>query len=251
MAHPERVKLSLRAGAGRPAPVLLDSVALAGGSSGSAPAPASSAMASGLPADSTSTAAIAAPVPMPPVATGGMATRARPNCSSDNSPKERNAVQGSLLLACSRAPTASHGQARLMGRQGPDSQWPPERARSGPQQPVRSQSQRTNRTGKSLANGGWRRSGLSCWFGMEPPPESNRRPHPYHGTTGNRCADPRMCRSRSTVRVEGIGSPLARSYVQSPGLDVADAAPRRPVHDGRACRRLQLESPEGGTSALN
>jgi hypothetical protein len=24
------------------------------------------------------------------------------------------------------------------------------------------------------------RPGLSCWFGVEPPPESNRRPHPYH-----------------------------------------------------------------------
>jgi hypothetical protein len=23
-------------------------------------------------------------------------------------------------------------------------------------------------------------SGLYCWFGVEPPPESNRRPHPYH-----------------------------------------------------------------------
>src|SRR4029453_10121643 len=22
--------------------------------------------------------------------------------------------------------------------------------------------------------------GLSCWFGVDPPPESNRRPHPYH-----------------------------------------------------------------------
>ena len=39
-----------------------------------------------------------------------------------------------------------------------------------------------------------------------PPPESNRRPHPYHGTTGNRCADWRSPRSRSTVRVKVIGS---------------------------------------------
>jgi hypothetical protein len=29
---------------------------------------------------------------------------------------------------------------------------------------------------------------------MEPPPESNRRPHPYHGTTRNRCADDRFPR---------------------------------------------------------
>src|SRR5829696_8576640 len=30
-----------------------------------------------------------------------------------------------------------------------------------------------------------------CWSSAwwSPPPESNRRPHPYHGTTGNRCAD--------------------------------------------------------------
>ena len=29
----------------------------------------------------------------------------------------------------------------------------------------------------------------SAWW--SPPPESNRRPHPHHGTTGNRCADRR------------------------------------------------------------
>jgi hypothetical protein len=43
-----------------------------------------------------------------------------------------------------------------------------------------------------------------------PPPESNRRPHPYHGTTGNRCAKRRNRRSRPTVRAEVIGSPSAR-----------------------------------------
>jgi hypothetical protein len=43
-----------------------------------------------------------------------------------------------------------------------------------------------------------------------PPPESNRRPHPYHGTTGNRCADRRLPRSRPTVRAEVIGSPSMR-----------------------------------------
>ena len=32
-----------------------------------------------------------------------------------------------------------------------------------------------------------------------PPPESNRRPHPYHGTTRNRCADRRSRRSRPTA----------------------------------------------------
>src|SRR5829696_7096372 len=40
-----------------------------------------------------------------------------------------------------------------------------------------------------------------------PPPESNRRPHPYHGTTRNRCAERRFPSSRPTVRVKIIGSP--------------------------------------------
>jgi hypothetical protein len=43
-----------------------------------------------------------------------------------------------------------------------------------------------------------------------PPPESNRRPHPYHGTTGNRCADRRLPRSRPTVEAKVIGSPSAK-----------------------------------------
>jgi hypothetical protein len=43
-----------------------------------------------------------------------------------------------------------------------------------------------------------------------PPPESNRRPHPYHGTTRNRCADRRCPSSRPTVRAEVIGSPSAQ-----------------------------------------
>jgi hypothetical protein len=44
----------------------------------------------------------------------------------------------------------------------------------------------------------------SGWW--SPPAESNRRPHPYHGTTGNRCAEPRFPRSRPTVEAEVIGS---------------------------------------------
>jgi hypothetical protein len=44
--------------------------------------------------------------------------------------------------------------------------------------------------------------GLTCGFVWSPPPESNRRPHPYHGTTGNRCADRRLRRSRPTVGAE-------------------------------------------------
>ena len=51
-------------------------------------------------------------------------------------------------------------------------------------------SESSSRTGKSLATGGWRLSvtrqvGLdpACAAGLwwSPPPESNRRPHPYHG----------------------------------------------------------------------
>jgi hypothetical protein len=48
-----------------------------------------------------------------------------------------------------------------------------------------------------------------------PPPESSRRPHPYHGTTGNRCADARFPRSRPTVGAEVIGSPSAKLCVYS------------------------------------
>jgi hypothetical protein len=43
-------------------------------------------------------------------------------------------------------------------------------------------------------------------LGWSPPPESNRRPHPYHGTTGNRCAERRFPRSRPTVEAKVIGS---------------------------------------------
>jgi hypothetical protein len=39
-----------------------------------------------------------------------------------------------------------------------------------------------------------------------PPPESNRRPHPYHGTTRNRCANRGFPRSRSTVGAKVMGS---------------------------------------------
>jgi hypothetical protein len=52
---------------------------------------------------------------------------------------------------------------------------------------------------------------------VEPPPESNRRPHPYHGTTRNRCANRRLPRSRPTVGAEVIGS-LRHSYALSSSL---------------------------------
>ena len=51
-----------------------------------------------------------------------------------------------------------------------------------------------------------------CWSSAwwSPPPESNRRPHPYHGTTRNRCADRRFPRSRPTVGAKVIGSLSAK-----------------------------------------
>ena len=48
-----------------------------------------------------------------------------------------------------------------------------------------------------------------------PPPESNRRPHPYHGSAAKRCANPRSRRSQRTVdaavmgSVAGLGAPHA------------------------------------------
>jgi hypothetical protein len=43
-----------------------------------------------------------------------------------------------------------------------------------------------------------------------PPPESNRRPHPYHGTTRNRCAERRFPWSLATVGTKVIGSLSAK-----------------------------------------
>jgi hypothetical protein len=76
-----------------------------------------------------------------------------------------------------------------------------------------------------------------------PPPESNRRPHPYHGTTGNRCANRRIPRSRPTVGAEVIGSPSAEVCVHSP----PDAEILRASHHPRrACNpRHPLCSGEG------
>jgi hypothetical protein len=68
-----------------------------------------------------------------------------------------------------------------------------------------------------------------------PPPESNRRPHPYHGTTRNRCADRRCPRSRPTVRAEVIGSLPAKlcAHFQDMGRSsagVVAAQVEAPVH---------------------
>ena len=47
------------------------------------------------------------------------------------------------------------------------------------------------------------------------PDGHQRRAHPYHGTTGNRCADRRFPRSRPTVVAEVIGSLSAKLCVLS------------------------------------
>jgi hypothetical protein len=77
-----------------------------------------------------------------------------------------------------------------------------------------------------------------------PPPESNRRPHPYHGTTGNRCADARFCRSCRTVGAEVIGSPSAKlcahlkSRADRRGAAIpvrSRAQPNLAIHHNPAC----------------
>jgi hypothetical protein len=45
---------------------------------------------------------------------------------------------------------------------------------------------------------------------------SSNWPHPYHGTTRNRCADPRFPRSHPTVEAEVIGSPSAKLCAHLP-----------------------------------
>jgi hypothetical protein len=67
-----------------------------------------------------------------------------------------------------------------------------------------------------------------------PPPESNRRPHPYHGTTRNRCAERRSPRSRPTVTVEVIGSPSTRLCVLLVDREVTEDS-----HSNRSSRALR------------
>jgi hypothetical protein len=61
-----------------------------------------------------------------------------------------------------------------------------------------------------------------------PPPESNRRPHPYHGTTGNRCAVRRFPRSRATVGAKVIGSLSAKLCALHPLQTAEPQQPGRP-----------------------
>jgi hypothetical protein len=49
-----------------------------------------------------------------------------------------------------------------------------------------------------------------------PPPESNRRPHPYHESRAHRCADQRFCRSRPTVDRQVMCSTRAGCSRSSP-----------------------------------
>jgi hypothetical protein len=50
-------------------------------------------------------------------------------------------------------------------------------------------------------------AGFPCWW--SPPPESNRRPHPYHGSEAKRRAIPRCGSSRDSVHGEVMGSVAA------------------------------------------
>jgi hypothetical protein len=72
-------------------------------------------------------------------------------------------------------------------------------------------------------------------FVWSPPPESNRRPHPYHGTTGNRCADHRLPGSRPTVGAKVIGSLSAKLCA----LPQAMHWPSRRSHKSRSRPRAQ------------
>jgi hypothetical protein len=56
-----------------------------------------------------------------------------------------------------------------------------------------------------------RRSNDSC-----PRDGGHRRPHPYHGTTRNRCANRRFPRSCPTVRAKVMGSPSAKGCAHFP-----------------------------------
>jgi hypothetical protein len=80
-------------------------------------------------------------------------------------------------------------------------------------------------SGQSLATAGpwpsggmqqagcWTRPDLPFWCGA--PQETNRRPHPHHGTTGNRCADRHFPSSRATVGAEVIGALSAKLCTHS------------------------------------
>jgi hypothetical protein len=80
-----------------------------------------------------------------------------------------------------------------------------------------------------------------------PPPESNRRPHPYHGTTRNRCAKRRFPRSRPTVGAKVIGALSAKlcAFFQ-PWVRRAARSGARPRCGGRRSRSRASPRPRPG-----
>ena len=90
------------------------------------------------------------------------------------------------------------------------------------------------------------------WSGWvwSPPPESNRRPHPYHESCTHRCADQRSCRSLATVGREVMCSTLRhcsphgrvplRQMVMTPTLT------RRTSAEGSGQRQVILPDHERG-----
>ena len=65
---------------------------------------------------------------------------------------------------------------------------------------------------------------------LEPPAGIDRRPHPYHGTTRNRCAERRYRRSRSTVGAKVMGSPSAKGSAHFPATLFASERLPQPAH---------------------
>jgi hypothetical protein len=77
-------------------------------------------------------------------------------------------------------------------------------------------------------------------LGAEPPAGTNRRPHPYHGTTRNRCAHRRFPRSRPTVSTKAAGR--SRVAAGDPG---GRGGVRYPA-PGRRGRGNRLPGPQAG-----
>jgi hypothetical protein len=153
-------------------------------------------------------------------------------------------------IATSRSPTGTYG----IGRAATRSTLPPataavttSRVRSTPardalewpRRAMHPDSERTSRTGKLSGKRGyrllaaqqvgcWTRPELVVWGGA---PRRNRtgRPHPYHETTRNRCADRRNRRSRLTVGAEVIGSPWAKLCAHFP-ITLFASAKLQPAH---------------------
>jgi hypothetical protein len=118
---------------------------------------------------------------------------------------------------CPNYPPRLPAVRAVMDQRAPATPWWPRPA-------THPDSERTSRTGKFSGKrnyrllaarqvGYWTRSELLVWGGA--PAGSNRRPHPYHGTTGNRCVDRHLPRSRSTVGAKVMGSASTQVCVHS------------------------------------